>query len=296
MTDLLDTMGPAIWRASWQASVLAVLVAMLVRCFGERVTPRYRFLLWGVVMTRLLLVVTPVSPFSLFNVACWNLDLTARTVGQREDPTSFTPASPRSESTNIMGGTNVELPRVVKRCAGTSAKAQMKTCRLRRLQSPPKPVMKTTMLSDRLFNAVFITRVLSSIWLTGCLFLSLKLLATAIVLRRRLSACRPVTDTVILKLLETSCRQIGLERTPVLLVTPEWLKSLRRGNLESKNRLAGVVRDAIIERANAPCAGARTGASCTRRSVVELVFVGRADTALVQPRRLVDRPRNAGRT
>ncbi len=67
------------------------------------------------------------------------------------------------------------------------------------------------------------TRILSSLWLLGCLLLGLKLLATALVLRRRLSACRLATDAAILELLETSRRRIGLKRTPALLVTPESL-------------------------------------------------------------------------
>jgi beta-lactamase regulating signal transducer with metallopeptidase domain/5-hydroxyisourate hydrolase-like protein (transthyretin family) len=72
-----------------------------------------------------------------------------------------------------------------------------------------------------LLDPVLITRVLSSVWLAGCLLLGLKLLATALVLRRRLSACRPVTDAAVLELLESSRRRIGLKRTPALLVTPE---------------------------------------------------------------------------
>ena len=72
-----------------------------------------------------------------------------------------------------------------------------------------------------LFDAVLITRILSSFWLAGCLFFGLKLLGTAVILRRRLSACRPVTDAALLNFLETSRRRVGLKRTPVLLVTPE---------------------------------------------------------------------------
>ena len=63
----------------------------------------------------------------------------------------------------------------------------------------------------------------STLWLAGSLLLGLKLLATALILRRRLSACRAVTDAALLELLETCRRRIGLERTPKLLVTPEFL-------------------------------------------------------------------------
>ena len=68
MITLLDTVGPAVWRASWQAAVLAIVVLFLMRSFGERITPRWRFLLWSVVVLRLLFVVTPASPWSAFNL------------------------------------------------------------------------------------------------------------------------------------------------------------------------------------------------------------------------------------
>ncbi|HEY2250336.1 MAG TPA: M56 family metallopeptidase, partial [Planctomycetaceae bacterium] len=64
-------------------------------------------------------------------------------------------------------------------------------------------------------------RILSACWLAGCLWFGMKLLATAIVLRRRLAACRPVTEPTILQLLECARAQIGLKRTPALFVTPD---------------------------------------------------------------------------
>ena len=223
MITLLDTIGPAIWRASWQAAALALLVVLLLRCFGERLSPRWRFLLWGVVLTRLLFVATPVSPWSVFNLVRWNPEASARPIAHREADATFTPAPHRSDSTTGPHETSVESPRGCRLCAGTCSSAQA---------SAPAET-PSDFLRDRdgmrrrpsrsLFDAVFITRILSSIWLAGCLLLGLKLLATALVLRRRLSACRPVTDAALLELLETSRRRIGLKRTPALLVTPECL-------------------------------------------------------------------------
>ena len=69
MTALLETAGPAVWRASWQAAVLALVVVLLVRSLRERVSPRWRHVLWSVVVLRLLVVATPASPWSAFNLA-----------------------------------------------------------------------------------------------------------------------------------------------------------------------------------------------------------------------------------
>jgi hypothetical protein len=51
MITLLDTLGPAIWRASWQAAALASLPCS--RC-QENARARWRFLLWGVVLRLLV--------------------------------------------------------------------------------------------------------------------------------------------------------------------------------------------------------------------------------------------------
>src|SRR5580658_7918212 len=68
MITLLDTIGPAILHASWQASALAIVVMLLVRLLGERISPRWRYRLWSIVVIRLLLVVAPASPWSAFNL------------------------------------------------------------------------------------------------------------------------------------------------------------------------------------------------------------------------------------
>src|SRR4051794_10201135 len=112
MIRLLDTLGPAVWRASWQAAALALLVVLLLRCFGERLSPRWRFLLWGVVLARLLFVATPVSPWSVFNLVRWNPEANARPIAHREADATFTRVPHRSDSTAGPSEMNVESPRV----------------------------------------------------------------------------------------------------------------------------------------------------------------------------------------
>src|SRR5262245_12661191 len=108
MIALLDTIGPAIWRASWQAAALAILVVLLLRGFGERLSPRWRFLLWGVVLARLLVVATPVSPWSVFNFVPWNPEASARPIAQREPDAK--PVLPRSNATTLPYEPTVEPP------------------------------------------------------------------------------------------------------------------------------------------------------------------------------------------
>src|SRR5277367_7065139 len=111
MITLLDTLGPAIWRASWQAAALAVLVVLLLRCFGERLSPRWRFLLWGVVLARLLFVATPASPWSVFNLVRWNPQANTRPIEEREADANFKLVPHRSDSSTGPYETSAESPR-----------------------------------------------------------------------------------------------------------------------------------------------------------------------------------------
>jgi beta-lactamase regulating signal transducer with metallopeptidase domain len=63
--------------------------------------------------------------------------------------------------------------------------------------------------------------IVSGCWLAGCLTSGIHLLVALLVLRRRLSASRPVTDPVLLRSLERAATQVGLSRSPPLFVTPE---------------------------------------------------------------------------
>src|SRR5882762_10028081 len=59
---------PSLLKASWQAAVLILLVLATQRVFGRRLSPRWRYALWLLVLIRLALPWTVPSPASLFNV------------------------------------------------------------------------------------------------------------------------------------------------------------------------------------------------------------------------------------
>src|SRR5215204_5553735 len=67
--DALVVIGGAVWRASWQASVLAALVLAVQLIFGQRISARWRHAMWMLVLVRLALPVVPSSPLSVFNLA-----------------------------------------------------------------------------------------------------------------------------------------------------------------------------------------------------------------------------------
>jgi beta-lactamase regulating signal transducer with metallopeptidase domain/5-hydroxyisourate hydrolase-like protein (transthyretin family) len=223
MNNLLDTIGPAVFRASWQAAALALVIVTLVWCLGERLPPRWRYLLWSVVLVRLLLVVTPASPWSIFNFAPGMPSASAwQTAGAKPDAArapgpfafelTFQPSDPQREPA-------VEEPLV----ATTGPALPAPEAVVAKVVSPASSTTVGSMppVSSQESHGLVVARIVSSMWLAGCLVFGLKLLGAARLLRRRLAACRPVTDAAVLELLETACGRIGLRRAPALLVTPE---------------------------------------------------------------------------
>lgn len=216
----LDMLGPAIWRASWQAAALALVVAFLARCLGERLAPRWRFWLWGVVVARLLLVITPASPWSAFNLAPHTRQASAR-ITDAPDRGELTPTpdvgdspaghiAPNTEPAPVAA--DAPAPSSLPPPATTPAKAPATGSELAVPQPPVIRVAISTLLN---------WRSLSIGWLAGVLLVGARLLATVFMLRRRLSACRAVTDGVLTNLLEDARIRAGLMRAPALLVTPE---------------------------------------------------------------------------
>src|SRR5277367_2656481 len=65
----LESIFSWVLTASWQASVLALLVLVAQATLGRRLNPRWRYALWLLVVLRLVLPSLPESPFSLFRFA-----------------------------------------------------------------------------------------------------------------------------------------------------------------------------------------------------------------------------------
>ena len=63
-----DAILSALWRSSWQAGVLCLLVLALRYTLRDWLPPAWRCRLWALVLLRLALPVVPASPVSLFNV------------------------------------------------------------------------------------------------------------------------------------------------------------------------------------------------------------------------------------
>ena len=217
MITLLDIFGPAVWRASWQAAVLALVIMVLLRLLGDRISPQWRYLLWSVVVIRLLWVTTPASPWSAFNLVRWNPEASERRMARQDaDPqraTNARTADRDARQAAIPSSRDVEsVAKAPARAISAPAKSLPIPAEVAP-EAPPSP--------ERPLRVPPLVRILSSVCLAGSLLFGLRLLGAALVLRRRLSVCRPVTDAAVLSVLETACQRIGLRTRPGLLVTPE---------------------------------------------------------------------------
>jgi beta-lactamase regulating signal transducer with metallopeptidase domain len=66
--ESIESVVSALWRASWQASILVLLVLLAQGLMRRRLSPAWRSALWLLVVVRLLLPATPPSGWSLFNL------------------------------------------------------------------------------------------------------------------------------------------------------------------------------------------------------------------------------------
>ena len=216
MNILIDMFGLAIWRASWQAALLALIVVVLVRVCGDRLTAQWRFLLWGVVLARLLLVATPGSDWSVFNLASWNTGGDLQPVAQLAEAAPIVAISQDSPSNPALANASGALP-LMEVALKQVANANQATQTPSEASAMAPIVVPGRKVSLDGFFTIFTLMILCIVgWVLAALYLA----RTVYVLRRNLSVCRPVTDPGILRLFEITCRQMRLERCPGLLVSP----------------------------------------------------------------------------
>ncbi len=214
MSSFLDALGPAVWRASWQAAAIALVVVVTLRVLGNRIAPRWRYLLWSVVLLRLLVIATPPSPWSAFNLL------------RGEHAKSIEQADDRIAGVAVVGH-SVEDPgehRAPNIAKVGSAAVRGRVGSIKRVvASPPLTdvAMEPPVIAGSVPLKIRLVRLQTVIWFAGCLLFALRYLLAAVVLNRRLSAWRLANDSAVLELLECARRQLRLRSTPELFVSPE---------------------------------------------------------------------------
>jgi len=174
---------PALLKASWQAAVLILLVLAVQWAFGRRLSPRWRYGLWLLVVARLALPWTMPSSVSVFNLL------------------SFThaPAAVASFPAHSEAPDSAAPPP-----AAAAPAAQ-----------PEGPAAATPAAAAPRFH-LSLSHVLL-VWAAGAAALAVCLLITHYRLWRRVTPRRPLIDAPVMNLLEDCKQAMGLH-VPVTLV------------------------------------------------------------------------------
>lgn len=172
---------PLLLKASVQAAVLIVLVLAVQWAFARRLKPRWRYMLWLLVILRLALPWTISSSASVFNLfkfshaAPWKFD-------------------PKHLSTSPHAAPATQSP-------GAAATAAPES-------NAGLPLNSTT-------------AALLAIWAIGVCIFTVSLLVSHFRLSRRINLHRPLIDAPVLNLLEDCKQQMGLRTPVTLIETAE---------------------------------------------------------------------------
>src|SRR4051812_25659681 len=85
MHPTMTQTGLALLNASWQAALLAAVVAAVCRWTPGKIPPRLQFALWSVVFARLAMPILPASEFSAMRLLDFPCDAPAAAVGEPHD-------------------------------------------------------------------------------------------------------------------------------------------------------------------------------------------------------------------
>ena len=173
---------PSLLKASWQAAVLILLVLAAQWAFGRRLSPRWRYGLWLLVVARLALPWTIPSPISVFNFLSYSR-AAAAVASLRVNPEPAGSIAPQAAA----------IPAAQPRDTAAG------------------------MFTDATPGFDLSLSHLLLAWAAGAFALAVYLVITHYRLWRRVTPRRPLIDAGVLNLLEDCKQAMGL-RVPVTLV------------------------------------------------------------------------------
>ncbi|MCX5691161.1 MAG: M56 family metallopeptidase [Planctomycetota bacterium] len=176
--------------ASIQGALLAGCVWLLIRCAGDHLAPRWRCLLWSMVLIRMALPMAPASPWSLWSLAAW---------------TSVPAAAPRSE----VSPTPTPLLPLLQDIPTTAVTAEPAAAAGgKRIESI---IASRSVVWDQWWGVVF------GLWIAGAASMVFRVVMGRAQLRDRLKSSEPVRDAGLLEVLE-ACRERMRVRRRIELV------------------------------------------------------------------------------
>jgi len=166
-----------LWRATWQSSVLALLVAVTILVSRRWLAAKWRVVLWMLPLCRMLLLVVPASGLSIFNGINYLAELrTALPILSAIDndlpPFRELNAAPLNAPSSLQGTFE------------TSLQSEATTV--------PVAIEPLTLANERVANQWSLAAITMFLWLLGCVVLTLRWGWSALALRRTISRCEPL--------------------------------------------------------------------------------------------------------
>ncbi|MEA2709774.1 MAG: bla regulator protein blaR1 [Phycisphaerales bacterium] len=180
-----------LWRCSWQAAVLAGMVLIVQWLLRGRLSSRWRYNLWLLVLLRLLVPVTPQSSLSVFNLS--RHVVSPAQTGVEENPTVAEPSLavvPSSGAGLVVNASPVTI----------SAKPEAKT----RAQAPIPWQL-----------------ILAALWIAGTMLLLARILYASMRLARAVRRMTLVDAPHVTELLERCRRELGVRRRVAILASAD---------------------------------------------------------------------------
>src|SRR5690242_112687 len=233
-------------RASFEASLVAVLVVLAQFALRKRVSARWRYNLWLLVLARLALPVFPESRLSPFNWLKLHHDpaSTSSWVIQNHD-TNPLPGDVIKPQTKASSPTTDRTARLVEMAEPPSVNVKERLNQIEfqeaqqapnqmampRHAAPSRSVHRTSAASGiaevqpRLGVTKFWVRInwkfyLWTIWCAGASLFALWAIITTLRLAWMSRGYRRIDDPALYAILAGCCRQVGVRRVPVVLESP----------------------------------------------------------------------------
>jgi beta-lactamase regulating signal transducer with metallopeptidase domain len=197
LLDHLVGAGGAVWRASWQASVLAVLVLAVQLVFGRRIAPRWRHAMWMLVFVRLALPVVPSSPVSVFNLAPAHAAANA-------SPADAPPVAGSLSTAQFAAEMRA-------RAAGFTPGAN----------DAPLPIPPAAAARQKPGLWAGWPQALAALWAAGAMLLAARVAWATVRVSRTMRGLQRVDDESTLALLRATAAELRVRRPPVLLTGDE---------------------------------------------------------------------------
>ena len=199
---LIDLGFDCFWRITWQASFLIGLILLIHWLLRDRLSARWRFTFWWLILIRLMLPVMPESAWSIFNIARKNAS----------ENLAVTPASEIIPNFTITH--SIPLKPDVSEWAGDENALDDDSAVT---DSSALPAMKPL----NWYQSKSFQLAVAGVWLLGVLLYGGRIVIGSIWFKYRLAHRDPIDNPELSKISEECRKTLGLKRPLVIIETPE---------------------------------------------------------------------------